>query len=104
MRLEGISSIAEANAWLPCFIEHFNQKFTKCARNPKNLHRSLTESDAELENIFPSQEARKVTKNLTMTYGTCIHLLEPIQLNHKLVAHYISSLAYADGTHAMRHE
>jgi hypothetical protein len=27
MRLEGMGSIAEANAWLPCFIEHFNQKF-----------------------------------------------------------------------------
>ncbi|RFS24394.1 MULTISPECIES: ISNCY family transposase [Acinetobacter] len=33
MRLEGISSIAKANAWLPCFIEQFNQKFAKCARN-----------------------------------------------------------------------
>jgi hypothetical protein len=32
MRLEGICSIAEANAWLPCFIEHFNQKFAKCAK------------------------------------------------------------------------
>ncbi|OIG79715.1 transposase, partial [Acinetobacter baumannii] len=31
MRLEGISSIAEANAWLPCFIEQFNQKFAKMA-------------------------------------------------------------------------
>ena len=36
-RLEGINSIAEANTWLPGFIEQFNQKFAKCARNPKNL-------------------------------------------------------------------
>jgi hypothetical protein len=27
MRLEGISSIADANKWLPCFIEQFNHKF-----------------------------------------------------------------------------
>lgn len=104
MRLEGISSIAEANAWLPCFIEHFNQKFAKCARNPKNLHRSLTESDAELEDIFTWQEPRKVTKNLTMTYDKCIYLLEPTELNHKLVGQYISFLEYPDGTVAIMHE
>jgi hypothetical protein len=31
MRLEGICSIEQANAWLPCFIEQFNQKFAKMA-------------------------------------------------------------------------
>jgi hypothetical protein len=85
MRLEGICSIAEANAWLPCFIEHFNQKFAKCARNSKNLHRPLTESDLELDDIFTWQEPRKVTKNLTMTYDKCIYMLEPTELNHKLL-------------------
>ena len=104
MRLEGISSIAEANAWLPCFIEHFNQKFAKCARNSKNLHRSLTESDAELEDIFTWQEPRKVTKNLTITYDKCIYILEPTELNHKLVGQYISFLEYPDGTVALMHE
>jgi hypothetical protein len=90
MRLEGISSIAEANAWLPCFIEHFNQKFAKCARNSKNLHRPLTESNLELDDIFTWQEPRKVTKNLTITYDKCIYMLEPTELNHKLVGQYIS--------------
>ncbi|MCO8074960.1 ISNCY family transposase, partial [Acinetobacter lwoffii] len=104
MRLEGISSIAEANAWLPCFIEQFNQKFAKCARNSKNLHRPLTESDAELEDIFTWQEPRKVTKNLTITYDKCIYLLEPTELNHKLVGQYISFLEYPDGTVAIMHD
>ncbi|ANS22926.1 transposase, partial [Acinetobacter baumannii PR07] len=49
MRLEGISSIAEANAWLPCFIEQFNQKFAKMAFNPKDLHRTVTETAEELD-------------------------------------------------------
>ena len=104
MRLEGISSIAEANAWLPCFIEQFNQKFVKCARNSKNLHRPLTEFDAELEDIFTWQEPRKVTKNLTITYDKCIYILEPTALNHKLVGQYISFLEYPDGTVAIMHE
>lgn len=104
MRLEGICSIAEANAWLPCFIEQFNQKFAKCARNSKNLHRPLTESAAELEDIFTWQEPRKVTKNLTITYDKCIYMLEPTALNHKLVGQYISFLEYPDGTVAIMHE
>ena len=104
MRLEGIGSIAEANAWLPCFIEHFNQKFAKCARNSKNLHRPLTESDLELDDIFTWQEPRKVTKNLTITYDKCIYLLEPTELNHKLAGQYISFLEYPDGTVALIHE
>ena len=104
MRLEGINSIAEANTWLPCFIEQFNQKFAKCARNSKNLHRPLTESDAELDDIFTWQEPRKVTKNLTLTYDKCIYLLEPAELNQKLVGQYISFLEYPDGTVALMHE
>ena len=104
MRLEGICSIAQANAWLPCFIEQFNQKFAKCARNSKNLHRPLTESDLELDDIFTWQEPRKVTKNLTITYDKCIYLLEPTELNHKLAGQYISFLEYPDGTVALMHE
>ena len=104
MRLEGIGSITEANTWLPCFIEHFNQKFAKCARNSKNLHRPLTESDLELDDIFTWQEPRKVTKNLTLTYDKCIYLLEPTELNHKLAGQYISFLEYPDGTVALIHE
>ena len=104
MRLEGIGSVAEANAWLPCFIEHFNQKFAKCARNPKNLHRPLTESTTDLDDIFTWQEPRKVTKNLTITYDKCIYLLEPTPQNHKLVGQYILFLEYPDGTIAIMHE
>ena len=104
MRLENISSIEEANAWLPCFIEQFNQKFGECARNSKNLHRSLTESKAELDDIFTWQELRKVTKSLTITYDKCVYILEANEFNQKLVGQYISFLEYPDGTVAIMHE
>ena len=104
MRLGNISSIEEANAWLPCFIEQFNQKFGKCARNSKNLHRPLTESKAELDDIFTWQEPRKVTKSLTITYYKCVYILEANEFNQKLVGQYISFLEYPDGTVAIMHE
>jgi len=102
--LEGIRSIKEANAWLPCFIEQFNQKFGKCARNPKNLHRPLTEAKTELDDIFTWREPRKVTKSLTITYDKCIYLLEPTELNQKLTGQYISFLEYPNGTVAIMYE
>ena len=104
MRLENISSIEEANAWLPCFIEQFNQKFGKCARNSKNLHRPLTESQSELDDIFTWQEPRKVTKSLTITYDKCVYILEANEFNQKLIGQYISFLEYPDGTVAIMHE
>ena len=104
MRLEGINSIVEANTWLPCFIEQFNQKFAKCARNPKNLHRPLTESNLELDDIFTWQEPRKVTKSLTISYDKCIYLLEPTELNQTLIGQHIAFLEYPDGTVAMMHK
>ena len=61
MRLEGICSIEQANAWLPCFIEQFNQKFAKMAFNPKNLHRPIAETAEELDDIFTWREPRRVT-------------------------------------------
>ncbi|MEG1400714.1 MAG: ISNCY family transposase [Acinetobacter sp.] len=104
IRLECICSIAEANAWLPCFIEQFNQKFAKCARNSKNLHRPLTEAKTELDDIFTWQEPRKVTKNLTLTYDKYVYLLDPTELTQRLAGQYISFLEYPDGTVAILHE
>jgi hypothetical protein len=52
MRLEGISGIEEANAWIKTFISNFNGRFARVPRYPKNLHRPVTESDEELDDMF----------------------------------------------------
>ena len=96
IRLEGISSIAEANAWLPCFIEQFNQKFAKCARNSKNLHQPLTESDLELDDILTWREPRRATNSLTITYDKCVYLLEKTEENQRLISKYLEFLEYPE--------
>ena len=97
MRLENICSIEEANAWLPCFIEQFNLKFGKSASNPKNLHRPV-ESSEDLDRIFTWKEARKVSKNLTITYDKCMYMLENTEQNQSLISKSIELLEYPDGT------
>ena len=104
MRLEGICSIEQANAWLPCFIEQFNQKFAKMAFNPKNLHRPITETAEELDDIFTWREPRRVTNSLTITYDKCVYLLENTEENQRLIGKYLEFLEYPDGTVALMHD
>lgn len=104
MRLEGICSIEQANAWLPCFIEQFNQKFAKMVFNPKNLHRPITETAEELDDIFTWREPRRVTNSLTITYDKCVYLLENTEENQRLIGKYLEFLEYPDGTVALMHD
>ena len=104
MRLKGICSIEQANVWLPCFIEQFNQKFAKMAFNPKNLHRPITETAEELDDIFTWREPRRVTNSLTITYDKCVYLLENTEENQRLIGKYLEFLEYPDGTVAIMHQ
>ncbi|MDW5308247.1 ISNCY family transposase, partial [Acinetobacter baumannii] len=104
MRLEGISSIAEANAWLPCFIEQFNQKFAKMAFNPKDLHRTVTETAEELDDFFTWREPRRVTNSLTITYDKCVYLLEKTEENQRLIGKYLEFLEYPNSTVAIEYQ
>lgn len=76
MRLQGINTIEEANAWLPYFIEDFNRRFAKHAYYPKDLHRPVRESQDELDDIFAWQTTRKLSKSLTFQYDKVLYLIE----------------------------
>ncbi len=104
MRLEGICSIEQANAWLPCFIEQFNRKFANMAFNPKDLHRTVTETAEELDDVFTWREPRRVTNSLTITYDKCVYLLENTEENKRLIGKYLEFLEYPDGTVAIEHQ
>jgi hypothetical protein len=104
MRLAGICSIAEANTWLPCFIEQFNLKFAKMAFNLKNLNHSVTETAEELDDIFTWRESRRVTNSLMITYDKCVYLLKNTAENQRLTGKYLEFLEYPDGTVALMHE
>ena len=67
------------------------------ALNPKDLHRTVTETAEELDDIFTWREPRRVTKSLTITYDKCIYLLENIEDNQKLTGKYLEFLEYPDG-------
>lgn len=98
MRLEGISTIEDANAWLESFIIDFNRRFARPAKFPKNLHRPVTESSAELKDIFAWQSLRTLSKSLTFQYDKTLYLVDPTEENSRIAGEKIMSYDYPDGT------
>ncbi|MCG9661289.1 ISNCY family transposase [Vibrio mediterranei] len=103
MRLQGINTIEEANAWLPYFIEDFNCRFAKPANYPKDLHRPVRESQDELDDIFAWQTTRKLSKSLTFQYDKVLYLIEDTQKNSRLVNEVVKILDYPDGRIAVQY-
>ena len=65
MRLRGIRSQAAGNAYLPEFIQDFNQRFREEPRSEVDAHRPLTAKE-DLARILTWQEPRSLSKNLTL--------------------------------------
>lgn len=74
MRLRKISTIEDANKFLPEFIEEYNWKFGIEPRDEEDAHRSVRKED-DLERIFARRTVRKLSKSLSFQYeGKCYQL------------------------------
>jgi hypothetical protein len=96
LRLEGISSIEAANAFMPRFINDYNKRFAKEPRNTHNAHRAVR-SDEELDSIFSWRELRRVTKALTLHYERKLYLLADTATNRSLIGKYLEIFQFPDG-------
>jgi hypothetical protein len=76
LRLRGISTIGDANAYAPEFMEDFNARFAKEPLSEHDAHRPVRE-DENLELILSHREERKVSKELTVHFRRGLYLLEP---------------------------
>jgi hypothetical protein len=103
MRLENITGIDNANAWIETFISDFNRRFARPAKYPKNLHRTVSESSPELDDIFAWQTLRTLSKSLTFQYDKILYLVEPTEENSRIAGEKILAFDYPDGTLAFRH-
>jgi hypothetical protein len=88
LRLRDISTIENANAFLPEFIHRYNAKFAKEPKCTLDLHRPAPDF-FELDRILTHNEQRRVSKNLTIQFGSDhFEILLPAQarrLAHTLV-------------------
>lgn len=75
MRLQGISSLEDGNAYLPEFIQDFNQRFAEEPRSSVDVHRPLTPRE-DLARIFTWQETRTLSKNLTLQFEKVVYQIQ----------------------------
>lgn len=67
LREQGISTLEEANLFLPIYIEKHNKRFGKAPASSFNAHRGL-EHNQDLDQILCCKEVRKISKNLEVRY------------------------------------
>lgn len=83
MRLRDISSIEEANSFLPRFIEDYNHQFAVSPKSPDNAHRPLLKEN-NLDLIFTIQTFRTLSKNLMFQYNNTIYQIVPDKTSMRL--------------------
>ncbi|CAN7748904.1 ISNCY family transposase [Paraburkholderia hospita] len=101
LRLRGISTVAEANAYAPSFIAAYNARFAKPPKSDFDAHRSLR-ADESLDQVLTWREPRKVTKSLTVQYDRVMYLLDDTAENRKLIGRYVEVWEYPDGRIELR--
>lgn len=97
LRLENVCDIDSGNAFLPGFLERFNERFALSAAKPENLHRALTIKTDRLTDILCHREQRYVSEHLTMSYDRKQIILERNELSEGLGGKYVDLYEFPDG-------
>lgn len=95
LRLVGICSIDDANAWLPIFIADYNRRFGKAPRHELDVHRTLGAHD-DLEHTLIWKEPRLISKRLTTQYDKVQYLLLDTPAQRRLIGREIMVYHYCD--------
>lgn len=72
LRLRNISTIEDANDYLPTFMAHYNAKFMRIPKSKQDAHRPLSKEEI-LSEIFVIRSDRKISKNLEVTYNNHVY-------------------------------
>lgn len=96
LRLQRISTVDGANEFMPTFIDDYNRRFGKLARDRHDAHRAVRK-DEDLEAIFAWREYRKVTDSLTLRYERKMYLIEDTPSNRRHIGKYIEVFQFPDG-------
>lgn len=95
LRLAGVSSMEEGNAFAPKFMEDFNRRFACVPRNPHNAHRPV--GDQNIDAVFSWQENRTMSRNLVVHYKRVSYLIEPTPETLQFGRRQVSIHEWQDG-------
>lgn len=76
LRLNNISDIQSANAFLSQFIADYNSRFAVEPTKPVDAHRTTRPGDTLLDLILSEQHQRKISKNLEVSYKNITYQIQ----------------------------
>jgi len=97
LRLAGIGSMDDGNAFLPQFMARYNQRFAIAPTRSDNLHRPVALALDRLKEILCKREQRYVGAQLTFSFERQRIMLEESDVTRGLVGRYVETYAFADG-------
>ncbi len=103
LRLAGVSSITDGNAFLPGFVADYNARFGKVPANPKDLHRPMSPRD-QLDDEFTWQVDRTLSQSLTLQYDKVLFIVEPSETAQAAIGKRVTVVDYPDGRIAIRYQ
>src|ERR1700682_5966790 len=96
LRLAGICDMEAGNAFLPEFVERFNEKFSVPAAKAENVHRRLNLQAYRLADILCHREQRHLSQQLALAYDRRQIILERSELADKLEGQYVEVYDFTD--------
>jgi hypothetical protein len=102
LRLRGISTMPEGNAFLPEFMADYNRRFGRPPRNPHDAHRPLR-PDEDLDRIFTWQVERTLSRNLVVHHDRVTYLVQPGPDTLPLGGQKVRVFQWEDGRVELRH-
>lgn len=104
MRLLGIDSMDAGNAYLPQFMDFFQERFMVEPRCLDDAHRPVLQSARALGLILSEQTIRTLSKNLTFQYQRQLYQVEADSHRRRLAGQRIAVCACSDGEIVALHE
>jgi len=97
MRLQNLTTLEEANAFLPSFIDDFNKRFAQPPQNTANAHQPLMPMQ-NLDRIFCLKTMRRLSKNLTLQYNNVIYQIISERPSYATIKATVDVLETKDGS------
>ena len=76
MRLAGVSTLAEAQAFAPLFMAQWNQRFARPPLAEEDAHRPWTGTQEALDGVLARREERTLSKALTFSSGAVMYCVK----------------------------
>jgi len=102
MRLAGVASIAEAQAFADGFRERWNERFAVAPRQAEDAHRPWSGSRADLAETMARREERTLSKALTFSAGSIRYAVRTAGPGMALRGAKVTLLHFLDGTLRVR--